>query len=109
MKRGDIVTVAAPGDYGKPRPAVVIQSNAFIEDHATVLVCPFTTSLTEAPLIRIPVEPSQDNGLVAPSQIMADKIVTMKRQKIGPVIGQLDGDTLTRLNRSLALFIGIAE
>ena len=109
MKRGDIVTVAARGDYGKPRPAVVIQSNAFIDDHATVLVCPFATTLTEAPLIRIPVEPSQENGLAAPSQIMADKIVTMKRQKIGAAIGQLDNDTLTRLNRTLALFIGIAE
>jgi len=108
MKRGDIVTVAIAGDYGKPRPAVVIQSDLFNDTHATILVCPMTSSLVEAPLFRIPVAPSEGNGLRRASQIMVDKIVTMRREKVGARIGALDEATLTRLNRSLAVFVGVA-
>jgi mRNA interferase MazF len=109
MKRGDIVLVAAPGDYGKPRPAVIIQSGRFIETHSSILVCLITSSLFDAPLFRIHVEPTPANGLKAASQIMADKIITMKREKVGDTIGRLDNETLLNLNRSLALFIGLAD
>lgn len=109
MKRGDIVLVAAPGDYGKPRPALIIQSDRFNETHGSVLVCLLTSARLDAPLFRIGVEPTPMNGLKAKSQIMADKIITMKREKIGDVIGQLDDQTLLQLNRSLALFIGLAD
>ncbi len=71
MRRGDVVTVAAAGDYGKPRPAVIVQSDAFPEIHASVIVCQMTSELFDAPDFRITVNPSRTNGLRVPSQIMA--------------------------------------
>ena len=109
MKRGDIVTIAAPGDYGKPRPAVIVQSDFFNETHASILVCPFTTELVSSPLFRIDVPPTGANGLERPSQIMADKILTIRREKIGAPIGRLDAETLLRLDRSLMLMLGLAD
>lgn len=108
MRRGDIVTIALPGDYGKPRPAVVVQSDVFNESHASVVVCPMTSTLIDAPLFRVALEPSQRNGLNAPSQIMVDKLVALRRERLGRRIGEVDEQTMVRLNRSLALFIGLA-
>lgn len=108
MRRGDLVTVALPGDFGKPRPAVVIQSDLFA-DHATVTVLPVTTAATDAPLFRLPVDPSPDNGLREPSFVMADKAMTIRSEKLGAPFGRLaDADTI-RINRALALFLGIAS
>ena len=107
MKRGDVVTVAISGDYGKPRPAVIIQSNIFNDTHATILVCPMTSETTPVSLFRIPVQPGSETGLKKKSDIMVDKIVTMRREKIGSKIGRLDEETLLRLNRRLALFVGL--
>jgi mRNA interferase MazF len=109
MKRGDIVTVAFTGDFGKPRPAVIVQSDYLNETHATILLCPFTSELADAPLIRIQVEPSAENGLRAQSQIMVDKTAPIRREKIGVPIGVLDPETLMRLNRSLALVFGLVS
>ena len=109
MKRGDIVTIAAPGDYGKPRPALIVQSDFFNDAHASILVCPFTTDLVDAPLFRIDVAPTDANGLERLSQIMADKVITMRREKIGARIGRLDAETLLRLDRSLMLMLGLAD
>ena len=109
MNRGDIVTIAAPGDYGKPRPAVIVQSDFFNDAHASILVCPFTTDLVDAPLFRIDVTPTDTNGLEHSSQIMADKLITMRREKIGVQIGRLDAETLLRLDRSLMLVLGLAD
>ena len=92
MRRGDIVTVAFAGDFGKPRPAVIVQSDYLNGTHATILLCPFTSELVDAPLIRIPVVPSQQNGLRAPSQIMVDKVAPVRREKIGRAIGVLAGN-----------------
>ncbi|GJL62327.1 MAG: mRNA interferase PemK [Nitrospirales bacterium] len=107
MKRGDLVIVSAPGDYGKPRPAVVIQSNLFNEVHASILVCLVTSDLQNAPLFRIDIPATKLTGLKNNSQIMVDKIVALRRERITQQIGQVDEDILIRLNRSLALFIGI--
>ncbi len=107
MRRGDIVTVAFPGDFGKPRPAVIVQSDYLNDTHTTILLCPFTSECADAPLIRIPVAPSQENGLRNPSQIMVDKAAPMRREKIGARIGVLDPETLVRLNRSLAVVFGL--
>lgn len=90
MKRGDVVTVAAAGDYGKPRPAVVVQTDAFPESHSSVVVCQLTSDIVNAPDFRVMVEPSDKNGLRAISQIMADKPVTVRRGRIGRSIGRLD-------------------
>ncbi len=107
MRRGDIVTVAAPGDYGKPRPALVIQSDIF-DTLSSVTLCLVTSTLLDAPVFRITVDPSPENGLQRISQIEVDKIMTVKRERVGRVIGRLDDATMVKVNRSLAAFIGIA-
>jgi mRNA interferase MazF len=83
MKRGDIIKIALQGDYGKPRPAVVIQSDRFNETHASFLVCPMTSTLVGAPIFRVRVSASDRNGLRQTSDIMADKIYTIRREKAG--------------------------
>ena len=107
MRRGDIVTVAAPGDFGKPRPALVIQSDLF-DALPSVTLCLITSTLRDAPIFRITVDPSAANGLQRVSQIQVDKILTVARERIGSVIGRLDDATLLKVNRSLAVFVGIA-
>ncbi|THK37677.1 type II toxin-antitoxin system PemK/MazF family toxin [Ensifer sp. MPMI2T] len=107
MKRGDLVTVAMRGDNGKPRPAVVIQSDIFLATDG-VLVLPLTTTLHPMPIYRIDVEPSPENGLRERSQIMLDRLGHIRREKIGDVIGQLDPQTMQQLERLLAVFLGIA-
>ena len=109
-KRGDVVTVAAAGDFGKPRPAVVVQSDAFPEEHASVIVCQMTSTLSEAASgFRVTIQPSVENGLRAVSQIMADKPVTLRRERIGQRLGRLDRQDVTRLNRALAFVLGLAD
>lgn len=107
MKRGDLVTVALPGDLGKPRPALVIQSDLFNE-HPSVTILPITSELREAPLFRILVNPSEQNGLRKPSQIMVDKPQSVARHKIGAVFGCLNDATMLTVNRALAVFLGFA-
>jgi len=107
MRRGDLVTIAAQGDYGKPRPALVVQSDLF-DELSSVTLCLVTSTLLEAPLFRITVDPSPENGLQRISQVQVDKITTVKRQRVGGVIGRLDDATMLKVTRSLAAFIGIA-
>lgn len=106
--RGDLVTVAMQGDFGKPRPALVIQADQFNE-HATVTVLPLTSALVAAPLLRITIEPSTENGLQKPSQVMLDKAVTVKRDKIGAAFGRIDANAMVEVDRCLAVFLGIAK
>lgn len=107
MRRGDLVTVAISGDFGKPRPALIIQSDYF-SDTATVTVLLLSGTLVGAPFIRLTVQPSPQNGLTKPSQVMVDKSMTVLRDKLGPVFGRLDDDMMLSITRSLAVFIGIA-
>lgn len=109
MKRGDVVTVAAAGDYGKPRPAIIIQSDAFPPAHSSVVVCQMTKELVDAPDFRITIEPHPDNGLRERSQIMADKPVTVRRERIGQRIGRLTDDEMSRVNVALAFVMGLAD
>ena len=108
MKRGDIVTVSAPGAYGKPRPAVIIQSDR-LKSTDSVLVSLFTSTLVDTPLFRLSIEPSETNGLKLPSQIMIDKIIAIPREKCGAVIGSLDEGALITLNHMLAVVVGLAD
>lgn len=108
MKRGDFVTVAMSGDFGKPRPAVVIQADHF-DRHATVTVLPVTSTLVDAPLFRITVKPSTGNGLKKSSQIMVDKAMTVRREKVGQSFGRMKSEELIQVERSLAVFLGIAR
>ncbi|KAB2849178.1 MAG: type II toxin-antitoxin system PemK/MazF family toxin [Hyphomicrobiaceae bacterium] len=109
MRRGDVVVVSAPGDHGKPRPAIVVQSDLFNETHASIAVCLLTSDIIEAPLFRLTVEPTAENGLRSRSQIMVDKVVALRRERVGKVIGSLDRDTVLRVNRSLALWLGLGD
>lgn len=105
--RGGLITVALQGDYGKPRPAVVIQSDLF-DEHPSVTLLPLTSDLRDTPLFRITIEPSPENGLRQRSQIMIDKIQTVPRAKVGPSLGRLSDDEQIAVNRSLMLFLGLA-
>jgi len=107
MRRGDLVTVALSGDFGKPRPALVVQSNHF-DATATVTVLLISSTLVDAPLVRLAVEPSAENGLRRPSQVMIDKAMTVRRDRVGAPFGRLEADTMVAVNRSLALFLGFA-
>jgi mRNA interferase MazF len=107
MRRGQFVTVAAPGDYGKPRPALVVQSDLFAE-LPSVVICPLTTTIrTDADLFRLEVEPSPRNGLRQLSQIAIDKLTVIPVDKVGAAIGHADDALLLRVNRALTLFLGI--
>ena len=107
MKRGDLVTVVLQGAYGKPRPALVIQSDLF-DLHPSVTILPVTSELRDTPLFRVSIEANSENGLQKLSQIMVDKAQTIPREKIGEVIGAIDDKTFLQINRELALFLGIA-
>lgn len=109
MRRGDVVIVAAAGDYGKPRPAVIVQTDAFPATHASVVICQMTSDVVAAPDFRVTIEPSARNGLRVRSQVMADKPVTVRRGRIGPPIGRLEAGDLARLNIALAFVMGLAD
>ncbi len=107
MRRGQFVVVATPGDYGKPRPALVVQSDLFAE-LPSVVICPLTSVLRDdADQLRLEVDPSERNGLGEVSQIAIDKITAIPAAKIGSVIGEADDALLLRVNRALALFLSI--
>lgn len=109
MKRGDVITVAAAGDYGEPRPAVIVQTDALPAKHASVVVCQMTSDLSDAPDFRVTIEPTDKNGLRVRSQVMADKPVTIRRERIGRRIGHLDNEDIARLSIALAFVMGLAD
>lgn len=104
---GDIITVVMQGDFGKLRPALIVQSDQF-NFIATLTVLPISSTLINAPLIRLTVPPNSDNGLRKPSQILIDKAMTLKREKFGKTFGRLDDETMVSVNRALALLLGFA-
>src|SRR5580692_617615 len=106
MRRGDLVTIAISGDYGKPRPALVVQSDAF-EPIPSVTVLPLTGELHEAALIRITMQRTASNGLRAVSQVMVDKAITVPRGRVGAVIGQAENQTMQAVDAALGRFLGI--
>ena len=109
MRRGEIWTVAGGADYaGKPRSAVVVQDDAF-DATDSVTLCVFTTDPTDAPLFRLPVAPSDANGLQEPCRLMVDKLTTARRSKIGYRVGRLDVEDIVRLNRAILVFLGLAS
>jgi mRNA interferase MazF len=106
--RGSLVTIVSSGDLGKPRPALILQADAFATlDSVTVL--PLTSTVTHAPLFRISLQPDARNGLKAVSQIMGDKAVTIRRDKLGPAFGSVGAETLVAVERALLVFLGIAR
>ena len=100
--------MAGGPDYaGKPRPAVIVQDDVF-DATASITICPFTTHTTAAPLLRLPVEPSEQNGLRTASQLMIDKITTVAKTKLEGRIGRLSDEDVVRLNRAVLVFLGLA-
>lgn len=107
MKRGDLITVAIPGDYGKPRPALIIQSDrASYLDSVTVL--PLTSGQLDAGDFRISILPTIENGLNHLSYVMVDKVGTIRRAKAGPVIGHITDSEMAAVMRALTMFFGFA-
>lgn len=106
MKRGDLVTVVSSGDYGKPRPALIVQADAYAE-HPSLTVLPLSSDLYDMPAIRVTVEPGGDTGLRLRSQVMVDKATTIPRAKAGTCIGRLDEATLASVGKALAAFLGV--
>src|SRR5271170_4745934 len=108
MRRGDIWTVAGGKDYaGKPRPAVIVQDDSF-DATDSITICAFTTDETDAPLFRLPVVPSERNGLGAASRLMVDKITTVPKIKVGARVGRLDDEDILRVNQAILVFLGLA-
>ena len=108
MERGDVWTVAGGPDYaGKPRPAVIIQDDAFGAT-GSITICPFTTHAVDAPLMRLAIAPSDQNGLRASSHVMIDNITTVSRTKLELRAGRLSDEDLVRVNRAVAVFLGLA-
>lgn len=102
------MTIALQGDFGKPRPALVIQADSF-SALSSVTVLPLTSRMVDASLLRVTLEPSAENGLQKPSQVMVDKAVTVMRDKLGPPFGRIDAEVLIQVERCLAVFLGIAK
>lgn len=109
MQRGDIVVCVLSGDYGKPRPAVVVQSDLFNPTHASLVISPITTHLVSAPLFRLSVKPSKQNGLKKKSQIMVGKLTAIKTEKITKVIGKLTEKECQQLNDALRLWLDLTD
>lgn len=108
MKRGEIWTAAAGSGYlGKPRPVVIVQDDRF-DATDSVTVCAFTTDPTEAPLLRLSIEPDPVNGLRGPSSLMVDKVTTVPRSKLGARVGHLGKEDMGRLGRAIVVFFGLA-
>ena len=108
MNRGSFVTIAMQGDFGKSRPALVIQSDQFNE-HATVTVLLVSSTLVDAPLFRVTVQPDKTNNMQKPSQVMVDKAMTVKRDKLGEAFGSAGDEIMLEVGRCLAVFLGIAR
>ena len=106
MKRGDVVVVALQGDYGKPRPALVLQSDLF-DEHPSLTVAPVTSTIVDAPLFRVTIEPAPTNGLRAVSQVMVDKLTSVRRDRVAQTLGNLPDDVMLRVNRALVLWLGL--
>jgi len=108
MRRGEIWTVSGGKDYtGKPRPVVIVQDDSF-DATDSITICAFTTDETDAPLFRLPVEPSERNGLRSPCRLMVDKVTTVPKSKVGSQVGRLDDEDVLRLNRAVIVFLGLA-
>ena len=101
LARGDVVAAVVPGDFGKPRPVVIVQAGPYLESHASVTVCPLTTHLTGLRLFRIIIAPDKNNGLNGPSEVMVDKVSSLRRERIDQSIGRLSVSDMRAVDVSL--------
>ncbi|MCB0935348.1 MAG: type II toxin-antitoxin system PemK/MazF family toxin [Mycobacterium sp.] len=107
MRRGELWTAAAGQGYaGKPRPVLIVQDDRF-DATDSVTVCPLTTTTVDIPLLRIPLQPNNTNGLTTPSSIMIDKIGTVRRSRLGQRIGKVSTTEMLQLERGILVFLGM--
>jgi len=109
ITRGDVVVSSSPGDFGKPRPALVVQSDLFNPTHSSIVICPITSHLVDAPLFRVSISPSRENGLKTESQIMVDKITAIRREHIAKKIGRINEAEAASVDRALAMWLEIGQ
>jgi len=109
VKRGDVVLMVAPGELGKPRPGVVVQGDELSDKTTTVLACPMSSDIRESPRLRPIIDPDTSNGLRIRSQIMTDKVMPIRRDRIRRVLGSLDSKSIDNLDRALLLVLGLAR
>ena len=107
MKKGDIVVVAPQGEFGKPRPAVVVQDMR-IDEIESVILCLMTSTIRDS-VLRVTIEPSAKTGLQKVSQVMTDKLITIRKDKIGQVLGTISDDEMKKINQALILLLGLAQ
>ena len=108
IARGDVVLMVVPSDLGRPRPGIVVQGDNFNAGLSTVFICPVSSDLQDRLPLRPVIEVAPENGLRLRSQIMADKLVALRRDRIRRVIGRIDADTSEQLDRALLLVLGLA-
>jgi mRNA interferase MazF len=108
VKRGDIVVVAARGSYtGKPRPALIVQSDLFNDTHSSLTICPITSEVIDAPLFRVTLPPGKRTGLDLPSQVMADKLVSVPRSAVSRAVGRCDAEELGAVADALSRWLDL--
>ena len=107
VKRGDLVVCIPPGDYGKPRPAVIVQADLFNEARESITVCLLTSDLINAPLFRIRIKPGPSNALEKTSDLRVDKLMTLRKERLSQPLGRLTDAELADLNAALALWLGL--
>lgn len=101
LARGDVVAAIVSGDFGKPRPVVIVQARPYLESHASITVCPLTTHLTGLRMFRIMIAPDKSNGLNEPSEVMVDKVSSLRRERIATSIGKLAASDMQAIDTSL--------
>jgi mRNA interferase MazF len=109
VKRGDVVLVVVPSELGRPRPGVIVQANEFGDVLSTAFICPISSDVQEGLSLRPIIEANPSNGLRLRSQIMTDKMIALRRDRVRTVIGQIDADTSEQLDRALLLVLGLAR
>jgi len=105
--RGDVVAAIVPGDFGKPRPVVIVQADAFLEHHASLTVCPLTSHVTGLRLFRVAIAPDKRNGLKEPSEVMVDKLSSLRRERIGDSIGRLSALDMRAVDDALRRWLAL--
>ena len=109
VKRGDVVLVVVPSELGRPRPGVVVQADEFSEELSTIFICPVSSDLQERLPLRPMIEAKPSNGLRLRSQIMTDKMIALRRDRVRSVIGHVDTETSEQLDRALLVVLGLAR
>ena len=109
MKRGDVVLVVVPSELGRPRPGVIVQADEFNKDLSTIFICPVSSDVQEKLALRPVIEAKPSNGLRLRSQIMTDKMISLRHDRIRSVIGRIDSETSEELDRALLVVLGLAQ